>query len=158
MDEICRYSQRAQKPLNPQRVFSFMKAIADTGFIVAFKNRTDQHHTWAVDLARHIDAPLLTCESVLSEAAFHLDSSEAVLTLVSAGMLEVAFNCDENIEKLHDFATRYSDRRPDLADLCLIRMSELFPRHTILTTDEADFRVYRRNKRETIPLLCPPAK
>ena len=31
------------------------------------------------------------------------------------------------------------------------------PRHSVLTVDRADFRVYRRNKRETIPLICPPA-
>ena len=134
-----------------------MKAIADTGFIVAFKNRADQHHAWALDLARQLDAPLLTCESVLSEAAFHLGSSEAVLTLVAAGMLEVAFDCGQNIEQLRGLATRYADRRPDLADLCLIRMSELYPHHTLITADE-DFRVYRRNKREAIPLLCPPKK
>jgi len=134
-----------------------MKAIADTGFIVAFKNRTDQHHAWASDLARQLDAPLLTCESVLSEAAFHLGSSEAVVTLVAARMLEVAFDCGQNIEQLRDLATRYADRYPDLADLCLIRMSELYPHHTLITVDE-DFRVYRRNKREAIPLLCPPKK
>jgi hypothetical protein len=43
-----------------------------------------------------------------------------------------------------------------LADLCLVRMSELFPRHIVVTVDENDFRVYRRNKREVIPTLCPP--
>jgi uncharacterized protein len=134
-----------------------VKAIADTGFIVAFKNRSDQHHAWAVDVARQIEAPLLTCESVLSEAAFHLGSSEAVLTLVSAGMLEIAFDLGENAEKVHELAKRYSDRDADLADLCLIRLSELYPHHTLITLD-ADFRVYRRNKREAIPLLCPPRK
>jgi hypothetical protein len=41
-------------------------------------------------------------------------------------------------------------------DLCLIRMSELYPRHSVITVDREDFRVYRRNKRETIPLICPP--
>lgn len=132
-----------------------MKAIADTGFIVAFKNRADQHHSWAVDVARQVEAPLLTCESVLSEAAFHLDSSDAVMTLVSAGMLQLAFDLSENAEKVHELAMRYSDRHADLADLCLIRMSELYPHHTLITVD-ADFRVYRRNKREAIPVLCPP--
>ncbi|HTS08805.1 MAG TPA: pilus assembly protein [Candidatus Eisenbacteria bacterium] len=135
-----------------------MKAIADTGFIVAFKNRTDEHHHWALDVARQIEAPALTCEAVLSEAAFHLRSSEAVLTLVDIGLLKVGFHAGENIDKLHDFATRYSDRKPDLADLCLIRMSELYPRHILITVDEEDFRVYRRNKREAIPLLRPPRK
>jgi hypothetical protein len=31
------------------------------------------------------------------------------------------------------------------------------PRHTIITGDE-DFRIYRRSKREAIPLLCLPKK
>ena len=134
-----------------------MKAIADTGFIVAFRNRNDQHHAWAVDVARQLDGASLTCESVLSEAAFHLGSSEAVLVLITSGMLEVGFDCGQNILQLQDLATRYADRHPDLADLCLIRMSELYPRHMVVTVDE-DFRVYRRNKREAIPLLCPPNK
>jgi hypothetical protein len=43
-----------------------------------------------------------------------------------------------------------------IADLCLIRMSELNPRHFVITVDRTDFRVYRRNKREMIPLICPP--
>src|ERR1035437_9578786 len=53
-------------------------------------------------------------------------------------------------------ALRYADRHPDLADLCLIRLSELFPGHSVITVDRQDFRVYRRNKREMIPLICPP--
>ncbi len=53
-------------------------------------------------------------------------------------------------------AARYADRHPDLADLCLIRMSELHPRHSVVTVDRQDFRGYRRNKREAIPLICPP--
>ena len=49
-----------------------MKGIADTGFLVAFANRRDRHHDWAVNLARDVSTPLLTCEAVLAEAAFHL--------------------------------------------------------------------------------------
>ena len=48
-------------------------------------------------------------------------------------------------------ALRYADREPDLADLCLIRLSELNPRHPVITTDWNDFRVYRRGRREAIP-------
>jgi hypothetical protein len=72
-------------------------------------------------------------------------------------LVRVAFDCASHREQLYDLATRYADRHPDLADLCLIRMSELHPRHTVITVDE-DFRVYRRNKREAIPVLCPPKK
>lgn len=133
-----------------------MKGIADTGFIVAAGSREDAYHRWAVDLARGLTEPLLTCEAVLAESAFHLGSSSYVLSLVEEELLQVAFDFSENVPQLRELARRYADRKPDLADLCLIRMSELYPRHTVITVDESDFRVYRRNKRETIPILCPP--
>ncbi len=82
-------------------------------------------------------------------------SSSYVLALIQQGMLTSVFNLSQNTARLADLAARYEDRRPDLADLCLIRMSELHPRHVLITVDENDFRVYRRNRREVIPLLCP---
>lgn len=133
-----------------------MKGIADTGLIVAIGNRDDQHHSWASKLARSINEPLLTCESVLSEATFQLRSSAFVLSLVADELLQVAFDCSQNLPQLRELARRYADRKPDLADLCLVRMSELYPSHVIITVDESDFRVYRRNKREIIPIICPP--
>lgn len=135
-----------------------MKGIADTGFLVAFANRHDTHHAWAVDVARQIQTPLLTCEAVLAEAAFHLQRAEVVLALVREKMVDVAFICREHGPQLEALAKRYADRRPDLADLCLIRLSELHPRHAIVTVDREDFTVYRRNKRDRIPLVCPPVK
>ena len=134
-----------------------MKGIADTGFLVAFRNRADEHHAWALDIARRVTEPLLTCESVLSEAAFQIGSSEDVLTLVEDGLVRLAFDLNSSLKQVEALAMRYADRRPDLADLCLIRMSELYPKHFVITVD-GDFRVYRRNKREAIPLLCPPKK
>lgn len=133
-----------------------MKGIADTGFIVAFGNRSDMHHQWAVDVAKGLTEPLLTCEAVIAESAFHIGSSSYVLSLVRDGLLAVDFSCMENLEQLMELARRYEDRHPELADICLIRMSELYPRHTIITVDHEDFRIYRRNKREAIPILCPP--
>ncbi|MFZ0420869.1 MAG: hypothetical protein WAM04_22405 [Candidatus Sulfotelmatobacter sp.] len=134
-----------------------MNAIADTGFLVALLEARDWHHSWAMGLAEDIEWPALTCESVLSEISFHLRSSKLPLEMVQNGMLRLAFDCANNLQHLSDLATRYADRHPDLADLCLIRMSELYPRYTIITVDD-DFRVYRRNKREAIPLLTPPKK
>ena len=133
-----------------------MKGIADTGFIVAAGDRDDRHHPWAVSLAHSVTEPLLTCEAVLAEAAFHLKSSAFVLTLVETGLVQLAFDVSRNLVQLLELGRRYAERNPDLADLCLIRMSELHPRHVVITVDEKDFRVYRRNKREAIPLLCPP--
>lgn len=133
-----------------------MKGIADTGFLVAFANRADEHHEWAVGIAEQVTDPLLTCEPVLAEAAFHLQSVPLVLALVREGLIALAFDCNEHLLQLERLAVGYADRHPDLADLCLICLSELFPNHSVITVDREDFRVYRRNKRETIPLICPP--
>lgn len=133
-----------------------MKGIADTGFLVAFANRNDRHHEWAVRVAETVTEPLLTCEAVLAETAFHLESVSVVQAMLREGLVTLAFDCEDHLAQLAALAERYASRKPDLADLCLIRMSELFPRHSVITVDRRDFRVYRRNKRETIPLICPP--
>jgi uncharacterized protein len=134
-----------------------VKAIADTGFLVAFGNRKDQHHAWAIKLADRVTEPLLTCEAVLAEAAFHLGSSAVALAFVTQGLVRPALVLGDHIARLTELAERYADREPDLADLCLIRLSELNPRHPVITTDLNDFRVYRRGRREAIPLIHPPA-
>lgn len=133
-----------------------MKGIADTGFLVAFANRHDAHHEWALQIARQVQTPLFTCEAVLAETAFHLQDSQIVLALVREKLVEVAFDCREHWPQLEALAKRYADRQPDLADLCLIRLSELHPKHAVVTVDREDFTIYRRNKRDRIPIVCPP--
>lgn len=131
-----------------------MNGIADTGFLVAFANRRDTHFPWAFALAEHIHEPLLTCEAVLAETAYHLKNSQLVLRMLETGLVRLAFEIDQHRPELAVLAKRYADRQPDLADLCLIRMSELNPQLSVITVD-GDFRVYRRNRREVIPLITP---
>jgi predicted nucleic acid-binding protein len=133
-----------------------VKGIADTGFLVAFSSSRDSHHQWAVSVAEQVTEPLLTCEAVLAETAFHLRDVGEVLEMIADGLVTLSFDCSDHLSQLADLARRYKDRIPDLADLCLIRMSEIYPKHPIITLDVEDFRVYRRNKREMIPLISPP--
>jgi predicted nucleic acid-binding protein len=123
---------------------------------VAFANRKDAHFRWAYALAEHIQEPLLTCEAVLAETAYHLRNSALVLRFLETGLVRVAFDIESHRSELAGMARRYADRQPDLADLCLIRMSELNPEFPVITVD-GDFRIYRRNQRETIPVIMPPA-
>lgn len=132
-----------------------MKGIADTGFLVAFANKRDMHHGWAVELASHVTDPLLTCEAVIAETAFRLRDAALVLNMIASGLITVSFRAENEFEHLKNLALRFKNRSPDFADLCLIRMSELYPKHTLLTIDRDDFKVYRRNRREFIPLCCP---
>jgi hypothetical protein len=101
-------------------------------------------------MARQITGPLLTCEAVLAEAAFHASSSY-VLNLIADGTLRIAFESVPNLQALSAIASRYQD-------ICVIRISELHPRYPVIAVDESDFRLYRRNKRELIiPIICPPS-
>lgn len=133
-----------------------MRGIADTGFWVAFASRNDLHHDWAVSVASRVTEPHLTCESVLSETAFHPGNARVVLETVREGLVAVAFDCHNHLAALAELARRDASRRPDFADSCLIRLSELHPGHAVITTDRRDFQVYRRNKRDLIPLISPP--
>jgi predicted nucleic acid-binding protein len=133
-----------------------MRGIADTGFIVAFLNHSDRHHDWASEIGRRVSDPLLTCEAVVAETAFQVESASRVLALLEDKFLKIAFDLPKHIDKIAMLAERYRDRTPDLADLCLIRMSELYEDLPVLTVDEKDFRVYRRNGRDVIPIVCPP--
>jgi len=132
-----------------------MIGIADTGFLVAFANRRDRHFPWAHALAENVHEPLLTCEAVLAETAFHLRNSALVLRLLETGLVRLAFDLASHQLELADLAKRYADRQPDLADLCLVRMSELNPKYPVITVD-GDFKLYRRNRREAIPVIMPP--
>lgn len=134
------------------------KVILDTGPLVSFLNRRDKYHEWSVSQWDQIAPPLLTCEAVLSEACFLLRNlptgQTKVLELLRRGAMSVPFRIDESLEQLKWLLQKYSDVPISLADACLVRMSELCAGSYILTLDN-DFRIYRKTKRQVIPLLSP---
>ena len=44
-----------------------MIAICDTGPLLAYLNRNDPHHAWAVALMKQVRPPMLVSEPVLTE-------------------------------------------------------------------------------------------
>ncbi len=60
-----------------------MNGIADTGYLVALANSRDSHHAWAMRVSEQVTEPLLTCEPVLAETAFHLRNAGLVLEMLS---------------------------------------------------------------------------
>ena len=49
-----------------------MITIADTGPLVAYLNRNDPYHAWAVAVMKQVRPPLLTSEPVLTEMVYVL--------------------------------------------------------------------------------------
>ena len=133
------------------------RILPDTGPLVAFLNRRDQHHEWTVDHWARLAPPLLTCEAVLAEASFllrrHTDHSP-VLALVERGLLLLPFRLEEDVSAIAHLMSRYSNVPVSLADACLVRMSEQHADCAVLTLDR-HFRVYRRHGRQVIPTIMP---
>ena len=134
------------------------RVIVDTGPLVALLNSADKHHTWTRTVLDDVEAPMTTCEAVLSEACFLLHrlngGQDAVLELVARGIVTVAFSLAAELAAVRKLMARYASIPMSLAGACLVRMSELDPRATVITLD-SDFKIYRRNRRQTIPVLLP---
>ena len=134
------------------------RLLLDTGPLVGYLNRKDQHHEWAINCWSALYDPLWTCESVLSEAIFTLQSEglspEPILALVERGLIQLDFVVRENCPDVFQLLRKYADQPISLADACLVRMAELTERCQVFTTDK-DFLVYRRRGRHLIPLMAP---
>jgi len=130
-----------------------MKNIVDTGPLVYHFDKSDSpQRRWARRIFERHQPPFFTCEAVLTEAA-HLTSPELIARMVKAGDLVVDFSVQDEIERVHGLLAHYPQM--DLADACLVRMSELHPDCRIFTIDRGDFSIYRRFRNKAIPAIFP---
>ena len=134
------------------------KLIIDTGPIVAFLNRADFYHEWALRQFSELIPPFYTCESVISETCFLLRNTENgqknIIKLLERELIQISFNLKEEISTIMTLMKKYDDIPMSLAEACLVRMSEQISDSTICTLD-SDFRIYRKEKRNVIPVIMP---
>lgn len=132
------------------------KIIIDTGPLVAYLNRRDHHHEWVKKQFAQIIPPLLTCESVISEACFLVrglaGGKEAIMDLLQRNLIIVSFNLNDEHAAVKKLLARYATLPTSLADAALVRMAEMHSNSQIFTLDK-DFHVYRMHGRQTIPLI-----
>jgi len=134
------------------------RAIVDTGPLVAFLDRAEQHHPWVIEQIDELQPPLLVCEPVLAEAMHLLAKftrgQDALFELLENGALRIAFRVDEHVAALRKLHQKYRDRPMSLADACVVRMAEIHDQYAVLTLD-SDFMVYRKHGHEPLTLLFP---
>jgi predicted nucleic acid-binding protein len=131
-----------------------VRTIVDTGPLVALFNAGDEHHDWMLAILVGIELPLWTCEAVLTEAAYLTGKGRELLEMIAGRKLRIGLSLDAQAEAIGSLLARYGPRM-DLADACVVRMSELTRDCRVLTVDRRDFSFYRRNGRQVIPLLAP---
>jgi predicted nucleic acid-binding protein len=133
-------------------------ALLDTGPLVSFLASGLRHHSWSVEQWKRLRPPLLTCEPVLTEAAYLLKregrEADAIFALLERGAISVAFTVQDEQADLRALMHRYRNRPMSLADACLVRLSEIHMAGEVFTLD-SDFRIYRRHGNKVIPLLMP---
>jgi predicted nucleic acid-binding protein len=137
-----------------------MITISDTGPIVAYLNRNDPHHAWAVALMKQVRPPMLTTEPVLTEVAYFLRADhvdvDPLFHLLERGALRPDFDLATHWPRVRTLMARYDQM--DLADASIVVMSELHALSQVITLDRNDFSVYRRNDRQVIDFVAPPKR
>ena len=132
--------------------------LLDTGPLVAYFDRSEAHHGWAAAQFSAIKPPLLTCEPVLTEAAYLIQSAggdvRPLFSFLRDGVIQVPFRLDSEAEAVGVLMRRYADLPMDLAVACLVRMTEVRSDARVLTLDE-HFKIYRRHGRQIVQLIFP---
>lgn len=134
------------------------RVILDTGPLVAFLNKKDRYHEWAMAQFATMSPPLLTCEAVISESCFLLrrfeNGAANVIELLDRQLLAIPFRLEDELSSIKELVGRFRDVPMSLADACLVRMAEQITDSLVFTLDR-DFKIYRKNKRKVIPTLMP---
>lgn len=132
--------------------------LLDAGPLVAFLRREEQNHDWAVRQFKRF-SHFITCEAVRAEAYDRLNYFEEdqskVIDFVSDGSVVVKFDVNQKADRVSQLLKKYSDQPMDLADACLVTMSETITNCLVVTLDHEDFSIYRRYERQVIPFISP---
>ena len=130
--------------------------LLDTGVIVALLDRSESFHKACARAVREVEAPLVTCEAVITESCYLLrnlsGASGAVIENVAAGIFQVPFQLSQDTAGVRQVLRKYKDRKIDLADACLIRLADEFGTGDVLTLDQ-DFAIYRWGKNKPFRVL-----
>ncbi|HEY2950998.1 MAG TPA: hypothetical protein VGK40_00365 [Verrucomicrobiae bacterium] len=135
-----------------------MKHILDAGPLIAALNSQDEHHRWTCDTLERLGPPFYSCPEAMAEAAAMTGRPAAIVEMIQSEEIVLAFDLSEQTASVLLLLRKYRDRDIDLADACIVRMTELMRDCRVITLDRADFSVYRRNGRDLIPLIVPPPK
>jgi predicted nucleic acid-binding protein len=135
-----------------------MKNILDAGPLIAALNRQDEHHRWACEILECLGPPFYSCPEAMAEAAAMTGQPTAIVEMIQSEEIILALDLSEQAAGVLSLLKKYADRDMDLADACIVRMTELMRDCRVVTLDRLDFAVYRRNGRDLIPVIAPPVK
>ena len=135
-----------------------MEVIADTGFIVALTNRSDQYHE-IVKKIYHQQQDILVPQTVLAEVSYFIGKKVGI-KVVSAWLkglpqskLTVLPLLETDILRTAEILEQYHDSRIDFVDASVMAMAERLNITKILTLDRRDFSIFRPKHCRTFILI-----
>ena len=134
-----------------------MRALADTGALIACLDRDDPWHQRCRDAFERLRLPLFSSTAVLTEL-FHLvgdnkSEVERAWKFVRTGAVTVLPISDEDLPDLEGLMSKYRDRPMDFADATLVHLAHRESLPTVFTIDHDDFETYRIGGRKRFRIL-----
>jgi hypothetical protein len=134
-----------------------IRALADTGALLACLDRTDPWHLRCREAFDQFRLPLTTSGAVLTEL-FHLlgDNArdvELAWTFIRSGAVTVVPIPDRDLPDIEALMRKYRDRPMDFADATLVHLAQRESLSTIFTIDHDDFETYRVGGRKRLRIL-----
>ncbi|MFM8657110.1 MAG: type II toxin-antitoxin system VapC family toxin [Chthoniobacterales bacterium] len=133
-----------------------VSALVDAGPLIGWLNASDQWPAWSCSVLSKVRGPLHTSEIILGEACWNLGGktrpAHALLSLVRMGAIRLLQPWPEHLERTQTLMLKYEAM--DAADASLVVLSEMYPDAKVITTDRADFTIYRRFRAQKIPTVC----
>src|SRR5260370_27718270 len=100
-----------------------------SGIVVAYLIERDRCHDWVVTTFSDLDTPAITCEAVLTEAAFLVARTRRPATLVldyaAHSGIQIGLRLDREMTVIRALMQRYENVPMSLAHACLVRLARI---------------------------------
>ena len=125
--------------------------LVDSGPLIALVNADDQHHAACAAVSKSIRPPLGTVWPVLTEVMYLLagqpKAQHDIWEMIARGAVQILPLGLDDVPRIRELMSRYSNRPMDLADAALIAVAEREGVREFFTVDRKDFSVYRLHGR-----------
>ncbi|EOQ89045.1 PIN domain protein [Leptospira yanagawae serovar Saopaulo str. Sao Paulo = ATCC 700523] len=133
-----------------------IKAIIDTGPIVAFFDESDHYCVPCRTFLKQFKGKLFTSLAVVTEVSYLLSDNKriqkAFIEWIEQGAISILHQGNEQFRSILFYMDKYSDRPMDFADATLMTISDMYEIPNIFTLD-SDFRFYKSKKGKSLKII-----
>ena len=131
--------------------------LLDTGALVSLLDRSQTHHKACTRAYANWSGQVVSTEAVLTESTHLLGrikgGAAACLDFFLSGGAVLVPSSPASLRRAHALIVKYADQPMDFADATLVALAEELAATTVLTTDRADFSIYRLKDRTALRML-----